>query len=320
MSDQPTQGLLEQLRARTYEGLSQSSIEPAGASKLASELSKDYELCEQLLIATSVQPRRWFDWNVGFITSQLEHEMVAEIVHEHGATLLTSEGIAWGLGELGSDDERIVQFLFRVCEACRDYDAWWCAADALEKLAMADAVDLKKRTLKGSEWDDLAYCLARLSQRPAVIGVLRAATIENVPATILPACREALRSRSRPEIQNAVWLLERLRVTEPEALEGLLELFEKAEDVSHTLRPRIVEALGEIASPGTRLLLESAVGEARYYRTHAYAARGLGKIGDSRSLATLYAALESEGDDHVVAALSEAICAIEHPSSDGRCR
>jgi len=194
-----------------------------------------------------------------------------------------------------------------------DYDAWWCAAEAIEKLTQADGTDLKKRSLTGEQWDNLEYCLDKLDQRPAVIGVLRLATFENTASVIVPRCREALESTDRKLVQNSVWILERLRVADNETLGALSTLYSHAKDLSQSMRPRIVEAFGQIAAPATRELLEHEVKNAVYFRTRAYAAMGLGRIGDIRSVAPLRQALHQEEESSVVPHIADALYAILDP-------
>lgn len=300
--------------SKDFNHLVSESLEEKIGREVASLISKTIEVYEPLLLGTVSYPRRWYDWNVGFMLPYLNLDWVADIIADNRRALAKSEGIAWGLGEAGSDDERIVDFLYYVCEECTDYDAWWCAADALEKLRIGDATDLKKRTLKGKEWNDLEHCLSHLSDRAAVIGVLRLARVENTKTIIIPRCRKILETGNRKEIQNAVWILERLRVDDEETIRSLFRLYSEAEDRSHTLRPRIVEAFGQIAAPTTRPLLELALKEAKYYRTRAYAALGLGRIGDSRSLGILQQALETEEDERVIAYVSDAIYSVKMTS------
>ncbi len=302
--------LLATLRNREFSCLIPRSIEANGGERIGRLLLKEHDLYEPLLLATASHPRPWFDWNVGFIIPHLDMDRVAGILADNRIALARSEGVAWGLGEAGSDDDRIVDHLYFMCESCDDYDAWWCAAEALEKLIAVDATDLKKRTLRGEKWTNLEHCLQNLDERPAIIGVLRCATMETVRDLIIPSCRQALSSDGRKQVQNAVWLLERLRVDDVDTLTELYGLYEQAEDLSHTLRPRVVEAFGRIAAPSTRPLLEAALLEAVYYRTRSYAAMGLGKIGDSRSVEVLERALHSEEDARVLPHITSAIYAI----------
>ena len=307
--------LVEQLRKRDYSFFTSASLESEGGARIGAIIQPLTELYEPLLLATATLPKRWYDWNVGFILRHLDSDVTAQVLEKNRGALAGSEGIAWGLGEAGSDDERIVDYLYHVCESCGDYDAWWCAAEALEKLVQVDATDLKKRTLKGEGWKNLDYCFEHLDQRPAVIGILRLATAANTDSVIVPRCREALTAENRKTVQNAVWLLERLRVDDVETLSTLLSLYEQAEDYSHTLQPRIVEALGHIAAPRTRSLLELALGTATYYRTRAYAAIGLGRIGDTRSLICLEQSLRRETDDRVFPHITAAMYSIQHETT-----
>lgn len=307
-------GLFAAVRNRRFDLLIPTSIEKDLGRQLAELILPHQELYEPLLLGTATLPRRFYDWNIGFILPHLNLDWVTEVIVNNQIALARSEGIAWALGEAGSDDDRIVDFLYSVCEQCLDYDAWWCAAEALEKIGICDATDLKKRTLRGEEWEDLHYCLRNLHQRPGIIGALRLASLENTQTLIIPECREALRSSNERTVQNAVWLLERLRVDDEQTLESLYRLYEAGEDKSTTLRPRVVEAFGQIAAPATRLLLETALREARYYRTRAYAAMGLGNIGDSRSLPSLVLALSEETDSSVIGHITKAIYSISTPS------
>lgn len=309
----PVARIGERLTAGDFGVLVNAPLRGETVPMLGGVLREQHPLYERLLLATLAQPRRWYDWNLGNLIPHLNAEWIAEVVERYAGTLTRSEGVAWGLGELGSEDERIINFLFLVCEQCADYDAWWCAGHALEKLRSARAIDLLKRTLRGPEWDDLAFSLANLGTRAALIGVLRQVTAANLEPIVLPALAGALDSENNRIIQNAVWLFERLRVDDDQIRNRLLELFKEQEDASHTLAPRIVEALGEIASPDTRPLLEVQVRHAKYFRNRAYAAHGLGLIGDERSQPILRNALEHEDDWRVMPHLTDALYAIRDP-------
>jgi SAM-dependent methyltransferase/HEAT repeat protein len=253
------------------------------------------------------------DWSRGFVIRHLDPIVVEDTLSGLQEAPPASEGTAWGLGELGADTPMILKTLYTMLEQCKDYDAWWCAAEALEKLNQGDQVELKKRTLTGSQWRDLDYCLDNLDERAAVIGVLRQARLENTASVIVPKCRAALGSSERREVQNAVWLVERLRIADPDTMSALFELYDRAEDLSESMRPRIVEALGYIASPLTRELLEGAVSHAGYFRTRAYAAIGLGRIADQRSLPALRSAMSQEHEPSVLRHISDALYAILDP-------
>ncbi len=305
--------LFIQVSQGNIEVLKSASLEADLAGQLGRLINPRHDLYEKLLLGTFTIEKEWYDWNIGFILPHLNIDHVIPILRSQKNALRRSEGIAWGLGESGCDDPDIVDFLFRVCEECQDYDAWWCAAEALDKLNAGDSVDIKKRTLTKPEWQDLEYCLANLAQRPAVIGVLRQATVANTTEVILPACRKALDATDKHVVRNAVWLLERLRVDDPEIINALLVLYEQEADASTTLAPRIIEALGQIAAPSTRTHLEHALLVAAYYRTRAYAAKGLGRIGDARSGEVLQKALDSERDERVLPAITDALYRLRHP-------
>lgn len=251
------------------------------------------------------------DWKLGFVVRHLQPPVLNAFLADPETRVPISEGVAWGLGELGVPSEAIIRALFEMLENGGDYDAWWCAAEALEKLGQGDATDLKKRTLTRTPWNDLGYCLEHLSERAAAIGIVRQARFDNTESVIVPRCRDALQSDDYHVLKNAVWVLERLRINDTETIDALADLYHRALDRSDTMRPRIAEAFGEIADPRVRELLEREVGSAKYFRTRAYAALGLGRIGDQRSLPTLEHALQSETDHSVVPYLSDAIYAIQ---------
>jgi len=306
--------IVEKLLKRDFSILEKYSFESdlgtEGISQICEKIRDRTELYEPLIMGL-LSHRNWYDWNLGFILRGLHLEKLVEILDDNRNLLSKAESIPWALGEIGSDDERIVDFLYNVCERCENYDSWWCAADALEKLKICDATDLKKRTLKGIEWKNIDFCFDNLSQRAAIIGILKQARLENTYKQIIPKCRVKLKSSNPKEVQNAVWLLERLRIDDTKTIQSLFTLYKKAEDKSHTLKPRIIEAFGRIASPNTRPVLEEALRNAKYYRTRAYAALGLGKIGDKRSIPKLKEALELEIDESVVGNITQALYDLE---------
>ncbi|NOQ23735.1 MAG: methyltransferase domain-containing protein [Bacteroidales bacterium] len=286
------------------------SIEDEEGLKISELIQRDYSIYEQLILG-SLNGSKRYDWNLGFLLRGLDVEILISVLENHQEKLAKLESLSWALGELGIDDERIIVFLLNTCKFCYNYDAWWCAAEALEKLKHGDAVDIKKRTLKDENWQELEFCFENLSERASVIGILKHARLDNTEDIIVPRCREKLESENKYEVQNAVWLLERLRIDDDETIESLFKLYEKAEDKSNTLKPRIVEAFGRIASPETREVLEDALLNAKYYRTRAYAAMGLGKIGNIKSEDILKKALKVEKDNNVVGFISNALYEIK---------
>lgn len=313
-NDKALGAIKDRLSSGDVFSLSESSLEDGDIKFLSKFIPVDRDLYVKILLGVVIFPKHPYDWNVGFLVPYLDSELLFEIVEENRSLLCQSEGIGWGLGEIGTDDPRVVDFLYYVCEQCLDVDAWWCAAEALEKLGEGDAVDIKKKTLKDERWNDLTECLNNLDQRPAVIGVLRNARYDNTRDVIIPRCLSALSSGNKKAVQNAVWLIERLRIADSETLSALNSLYEVADDSSKTLRPRIIEAYGQLAAPETRELLEEALQTASYFRTRSYAAIGLGRIGDQRSLSVLAKALVNESDHRVIGYISEAIYAIRTPS------
>ncbi|HTJ53290.1 MAG TPA: methyltransferase domain-containing protein [Cyclobacteriaceae bacterium] len=313
------QSISNQILSRDFSVIEKYSFESdlgtEGIAQICSAIKGDEKIYEPLIMGT-LSRKDWYDWNLGFLLRGLDFEIVIKIISENKHLLAKAESIAWALGEIGSDDNRIIDFLYNVCERCENYDAWWCAADALEKLRICDSTDLKKRTLKGVQWNNLDYCFENLSERAAIIGILKQARLENTEKVIIPNCRKKLRSTITKEIQNAVWLLERLRIDDKKTMKSLFALYKKAEDKSHTLKPRIIEAFGQIASPDTRIVLEDALLNAKYYRTRAYAAMGVGKIGDNRSIKPLRQALEQETDEGVIGYITQALYNLEHKTKN----
>lgn len=288
-------------------------LDETTVAALGQLVGDDRSVYEPIILGTASRGTRNFDWNVGYLIPHLHAEWLAQVLVKNGPVLYPSEGIAWGLGELGSHDERIMGFLYAQCEAMKNEDAWWCASVALEKIEGIDHVDLLKRTMSDPEWAVLDNCLNNIGRRAAGIGLLKLVNNDNLESVVIPGLVAALSHREPRVVQNALWLLERLRFSGSGVLDKLLELHATSEDAGHSIQPRVVEALGAIADPRSRVVLEGAVGSARYFRTRAYAARGLGLIGDDASIAALEAALEAETDDRVVPYLTEAMYAIRDP-------
>lgn len=306
---------------RRFEDHDMTPLRPLLAQQVAEEFGRlirdNRAYYEDLLLATRTLPVRNYDCNLGYMVPQMQPDILAPLLVRYGDILLASEGLSWGLGELGSEDDRIIDFLYMVCECCENYDAWWCAADALEKLRAGIATDILKRTLphapSDDAWSSLDHCFAHLEQRPARIGILRLANYENTESEIVPRLVEALELSEERVVESAIWILERLRVSEPSLLRRLHDLYGRAEDVGHSLRPRVAEALGAIADARSRSLLEEALTSAEYFRTRAYAAQGLGLIGKPESLAVLDRQFAVEEDPRVIQYISEAIQEIQDP-------
>ena len=288
-----------------------SRLSEIAAAALGRLIADDRSVYEPLLLGISSHSVRAYDWNIGYLIPHLRPEWLAQLLVKSGPVLYPSEGVAWGLGELGSHDERIIDFLYAQCEAMMSEDAWWCASVALEKLkSVNDHVDLLKRTMTDPQWESLDACLGNIGRRAAVISLLKLVNRSNLETVVIPGLVAALDSKDHHVVQNALWLLERLRFSRNGVLDKLHELHTSSEDAGHTIQPRVVEALGAIGDRRSRGLLEAAVGTAKYFRTRAYAARGLGLIGNTASLPVLESALSAEKDERVVPYITEAMYAI----------
>lgn len=301
--------IVASLRAHDFTVLVRNELTDDVAALVAGQIADEPDTYTRLMLASTMLPRTWYDWNLGYILQRLRPQPVAEALESYGEHFYRSEGIAWALGLLGSDDERIVRFLQNQCQRCEDFDAWWCAAHSLEQLNQGNAIDILKRTLTQGEWQDVGHCLTQLGSRPATIGLLRKVTQANVDQ-IVGACVERLSQLKGRRLHNVVWLLERLRVTDPQVVEALTHLHDSRIQYGSSVAHRVVEALGHIAHPTSRSLLEKDLIEAEYFRTRALAAKGLGLIGDHKSLEPLESALRTEHNPHVLSMISTAIYSI----------
>src|ERR1044071_10170836 len=102
--------LFAEIKVGHYDVFNPVSIEADVGRELGSLIAPHKEWYEPLLLGTVSHPRLWYDWNIGFIVPQLNLDSIVEILSQNRTALAKSEGIAWGLGEAGSDDSRIVDF------------------------------------------------------------------------------------------------------------------------------------------------------------------------------------------------------------------
>jgi len=309
----------EQLRERNFRVLADRELDDAQVTVIATRLFADTETCESLMLAIQTMPRQWYDWNLGYLLRRFDPQLVAKTLRRFPENFYASEGVAWALGLLGSDASEIVAFLQEQCGRCEDHNAWWCAAHSLQQLGNGDAIEILKRTLRGDEWKQLDHCLAHLGERPATIGILRLVNRANLKA-IVKACIQGLDTLKGRRLHNVIWLLERMRLREKRIVDALMSLHDG--DVAHgsSVAHRVIEALGQIAHPSSRAVLEQHLAKAEYFRTRALAARGLGMIGDYNSLSILEEALTRESDPHVIAMISEALYNIRDSARRDICR
>lgn len=294
------------LRRNDFRSLISRELDDKVVAIVAEQIRRDAPLCGRLMLASNILPREWFDWNLGYLVRHFEHPTLISLLRSYSENLYHSEGVAWALGVIGNDDEAIIQFLQDQCRKCVDYDAWWCAAHSLEQLNGGDAVEILKRTLRGIEWLNIDHCIAALGERPATIGILRSINRQNVDR-VVRAALNALQTYQGRRLHNVIWLLERLRLQDPEIIDALTNLRASSAEGGSSISHRVTEALGVIAHPAARELLERDLQDAAYFRTRALAARGLGLIGDPKSLPVLERSLVHEQDGHVLSAISEAI-------------
>jgi HEAT repeat protein len=271
-------------------------------------------LQRKLLIAVPDENAH-FDWNVGSLVPHWPPEVVADII---GTISLdpsrerwySAIGLTWALGELGSLDPRIIDFLQQAVHHQQTAaDAWWRAAVSLERLGVADAVDLLKASLRGQPTQSVGHYLGNLSDRRSVIGLLltvEAAALPNVVASV----RRCLSSGTRSERLNAAWLVGRLKLDSPEIINLMMA---RLADSDYEVRLYTLIGLRSLAAPITRFQFEG------YLVTHndplfrREAAHALGAIASEDSVPVLKSALLAEREPRVTAAITRAIDAILGP-------
>jgi SAM-dependent methyltransferase len=304
--------IVDSLLLQDFTILSRRELNDDLSTQVASRIYSYEPLYAQLMLASKTLPRRWYDWNLGYLLQRLDPRITAQCLERYPESFYQSEGIAWALGLAGNDDQRIIHFLQQQCERCEDFDAWWCAAHSLEQLHHGDAIEILKRTLVQPEWQNLDNCLKNLGSRPATIGILRRVTHGNIDR-IVEACLDGLKTLSGRRLHNVIWLLERFRRRDHRIIDALMQLHSQRVTEGSSVAHRVVEALGQIAEPGTRPVLEKHLLEASYFRTRAWAARGLGLIGAPESVEPLKRALAQEKDPHVLSMITQAIYNIAEP-------
>jgi SAM-dependent methyltransferase len=142
--------------------------------------------------------------------------------------------------------------------------------------------------------------------------LLRRINKEN-QATIISACLAALQTLSGRSLHNVIWALERFRLRDKEIISALTNMHTTRVDHGSEVAHRVVEALGQIGHPSSRGILEHDLEYAGYFRTRAWAAKGLGSIGDYKSIEPLERALLRETDPHVLSMITTALYSIRDP-------
>jgi len=313
------QRIMAQLRDRDFRVLAERELDDSLVSLLAADLYADLETCESLMLALKTMPRQWYDWNLGYLLRRFDPQVVSRVLGKFPENFYESEGVAWSLGLLGSDATEIVDFLQEQCRRCEDYNAWWCAAHSLQQLGSGNAIEILKRTLRGSEWKQLDHCLSHLGERPATIGILRLINRANLK-TVVEACLKGLETLKGRRLHNVIWLLERMRLRDKKIIDALTKLHDGDASRGSSVAHRVIEALGQIAHSNSRTLLEDSLVNAGYFRTRALAAQGLGMIGDFQSLTPLELAMTNETEPHVISMISEALYNIRDPQRRDICK
>ncbi|NHZ86729.1 MAG: methyltransferase domain-containing protein [Planctomycetia bacterium] len=273
---------------------------------ISQQIYNNKEIYINLILASKMLPKRWYDWNLGYLIQKLNPNILIDVIKRYPENLYHSEGVAWALGIIGNDDQAIIDFLQKQCKLCEDFDAWWCAAHSLSQLNQGDAIEILKRTLIQEEWQNLDHCIKNIGSRPATIGILRKVNFQNINK-IIDICLKNLSELHGRRLHNVIWLLERLRIRDKIVVDSLTKLHNSHISHGSSVSHRVVEALGKIAHPNSRDLLEIDLLGAKYFRTRALAAEGLGLIGDVKSIDVLVNALTSENNPHVISKISNAI-------------
>lgn len=298
--------IIDSLNQQDFTVLIQRELDDDIVARIAKIIYDDHQMYSRLMLASKMLPKQWYDWNLGYLLQRLNPNIIIDNLVKYPETFYCSEGVAWALGLIGNDDERIVKFLQDQCRKCEDYDAWWCAAHSLQQLNQGDAIDILKRTLVHDEWQDINHCFANIGSRPATIGMLRKIDKSNVEK-VVDCCINGLKTLKGRHLHNVIWLLERFRLRDRRVIDALMELHESKVKHGSSVAHRVVEAFGQIAHPNTRKLLEKDLLEAGYFRTRAWAAKGLGLIGNYKSIEPLERALVKEIDPHVLSMITVAL-------------
>lgn len=134
------------------------------------------------------------DWNIGSILQHLDYNLIVQVLKEipiaKRAYFYESIGLTWCLGEANIRNNYISEFLYDVLNYTRNSEAWWRAAFALEKITGKNAINNLKRSLKNRGINSLDDCLADLSDKKNVIGVLFNANSIEIKNKIYPELKK----------------------------------------------------------------------------------------------------------------------------------
>ena len=301
-----SKSIIDSLNHQDFTVLIQRELDDDIVSRVAKNIYNDPQMYSRLMLVSKMLPKQWYDWNLGYLLQRLNPSIIIDNLVKYPENFYHSEGVAWSLGLIGNDDERVVKFLQDQCRKCEDFDAWWCAAHSLQQLNQGDAIEILKRTLVHKEWLDIDHCINNIGSRPATIGLLRKIDKSNAEK-VVDCCINSLKKLKGRSLHNVIWLLERFRMRDRRVIDALMELHDSKVELGSSVAHRVVEAFGQIAHPNTRSLLEKDLLEATYFRTRAWAAKGLGLIGNYKSIEPLEHALIKETDPHVLSMITDAL-------------
>jgi hypothetical protein len=268
---------------------------------LLTDLSKEYPLSKE------------FDWNIGSTIQHFDPETVISAFRQFKSVsnLYESIGLTWVFGEFNIRDTKVIEYLKNTVYLSKNDKSWWRAAFTLEKMGLAEAVPMLKKSLTIEGVKSLDYYFNNLDNQRSIIGILLHSNSEIIQNIIFPKLkRYYLNTTNNSELINISWLLGRYKFIDKEISKKMIDLIElnTEYEVTYYTFNSIIETHSSVFK---ELFFKNVNNADALIRKMAI--RGLSYIKDSRVLLKLEELLIVESNPNIISELTKSLYRIRNP-------
>ena len=268
---------------------------------LLTDLSKEYPIPKE------------FDWNIGSTIQHFKPEIVISAFRDikDVSKLYESIGLTWVFGEFNIRDTKVVEYLKKTVYESRNDKSWWRAAFSLEKMGLAEAIPMLKKSLTIEGVKSLEYYLKNLDNQKSIIGILLHSNSETIQNEIFPKLRKHyLKTTDNSELINISWLLGRYKFIDKDTSNKMIKLIElnNEYEVTYYTFNSIIESHSSVFK---NLFFKNINNTDPLIRKMAI--RGISYINDSKILLELEELLIKESDPNIISELTKALYRIKNP-------
>lgn len=266
-------------------------------------------------LATQAPYSKALDWNIGSTVQHFDPRAVIDAFKaSNPQDLLDSIGLTWVFGQLGIQDEIVIDYLYEVVDRFQNPEAWWRAGFSLERLHREEALTFLKRVLKSRGVESLPRYLESLSDKRSVVGILLLVNSRNIQEEIYPSLKSTFMDTNETlQLINCVWLLGRLGLIDREIAAKVHEILETTNDyelifytcqaIQGVASPAFLKTFEQLAKSGDPLLRRMGV-------------RGMSQIDNALTRKLLEDMLREEQNPSVVSEITKGVYRIANANTN----